>query len=217
MIRINLLPHREMRRQRRKKDFVAMSLVTVVAAAGIALIVALGIHGQIDAQQARNAFITAENAKLDEQIKEIALLRQEIDALKARQYAVENLQRDRTLPVHVMDDLVRHTPEGIQLKQLKTVDRRVTLSGLAQSNERVSGLLRKLANETPYLERPELLEIKAVSLGKPDSKDPKDARRAYEFSLVATIKAPAQDDSLPPARPMAAAPAAVASAPASSR
>ena len=89
MIRINLLPHREMRRERRKKEFVALSLFTVLGAAGIALLVALGIHGQIDSQQARNAFITAENAKLDEQIKEIALLRQEIEALKARQYAVE--------------------------------------------------------------------------------------------------------------------------------
>jgi type IV pilus assembly protein PilN len=103
MIRINLLPHREMRRERRKKDFVRQSVLTVVGAGVIALAVALGINGQIDNQQARNSFIKSENDKLDAQIKEVALLRQEIEALRARQEAVETLQRNRTLPVHVMD------------------------------------------------------------------------------------------------------------------
>jgi len=221
MIRINLLPHREMRRERRKKDFLALSVLTVVAGATIALVVALGINGQIEAQDARNNFIKRENAKLDEQIKEIALLKQEIEALRARQEAVESLQRDRTLPVHVMDELVKHTPEGIQLKQLKQVERRITLNGLAQSNERVSQLLRSLAHDTPWLERPELVEIKAVTLGKPDArgkqKDPASERRVYQFSLNASIKAPASADEKAAARPVAAAPGAVASATAVSR
>lgn len=204
MIRINLLPHREMRRERRKKDFIALTVLCVVLAGSAALLVALGIHQRIDAQQARNEFIKRENAKLDEQIKEIAMLRQEIDSLKARQQAVENLQRDRTLPVHVMDELVKFTPDGIFFRQLKQEERKVSLSGVAQSNERVSNLLRSLAYETPWLERPELVEIKAAPLNKTD---PKDARRAFEFSVNATVKTPAVPEAKPntPAKPVAGA------------
>jgi type IV pilus assembly protein PilN len=204
MIRINLLPHREMRRERRKKDFARQSVLTVAGAGVIALVVALGINGQIDNQQARNSFIKSENDKLDAQIKEVALLKQEIEALRARQEAVETLQRNRTLPVHVMDELVKYTPEGIYFKKLKQENRRVTLTGLAQSNERVSNLLRSLAHDTPWLEHPELVEIKAVNLGKPDGKD---GRRAYEFSLSTTIKAPTADEASEPARPVTTAPA----------
>ena len=204
MIRINLLPHREMRRERRKKEYVRLSVLTAVGACAVALVVAIGINGQIENQQARNNFIKSENVKLDAQIKEIALLRQEIEALRARQEAVETLQRNRTLPVHVMDELVKHTPEGIFYKKLKQDKRVVTLTGVAQSNERVSNLLRNLAHETPWLERPELVEIKATYLGKPDAKD---ARRVYEFSLNTTIKAPAADQPAQPARPVTTAPA----------
>lgn len=193
MIRINLLPHRELRRERRKKDFMAMLVATVIASAGIAAVVALGINGRIEAQQARNDFIKKENEKLDAQVKEIAQLREEIDALRARQLAVENLQRDRTLPVHLMDELVRQTPDGMFFNQLRQIERKVTLTGLSQSNDRVSSLLRNIANETPWLERPELVEIKAITLGKPDAreKDP-NARRVFQFQLHATIKAAEQ-------------------------
>jgi type IV pilus assembly protein PilN len=213
MIRINLLPHREMRRERRKKEFVALSLLTVAAGAAIALVVAFGISGQIDTQQARNNFIKRENDKLDAQIKEIALLKQEIEALRARQEAVETLQSNRTLPVHVMDELVKLTPEGIHFKRLKQENRKVVLTGLAQSNERVSNLLRNLAHETAWLERPELVEIKAVTLGKPDSKD---ARRVYEFSLSATITPSNAEVAAARARPMTSAPAPSAPAPVAS-
>lgn len=192
IVRINLLPHRELRRERRKKDFVAMSLATALAGVGLAVVVALGIAGRIDAQQARNDFIKAENKKLEEQVSEIAQLREEIDSLKSRKTAVENLQSDRTLPVHVLDELVRHTPEGMYFRQLKQVGRKVTLAGFAQSNERVSDLLRSLGNDTPWLERPELLEIKSVTQGKAD-KD-KEARRIFEFSLSASVKAPGKPD-----------------------
>jgi len=204
-IRINLLPHREMRRERRKKDFIALSVLTVVVAGCAAVGVAMGISSQIDAQQARNDFITQENEKLDAQIKEIAQLREEIDGLRARQQAVENLQRDRTVPVHVMDELVKVTPDGIYFRQLKQEERKVVLTGVARSNERVSHLLRGLANDTPWLERPELVEIKAAQLGKPDAKD---ARRVYEFSLNALVKTmPVAEAGKPgsPAKPVAAA------------
>jgi len=213
MIRINLLPHREMRRERRKKDFMGLLVLSLVASGGTALLVALAIGSRIDTQQARNEFIVRENAKLDAQIKEIAQLREEIQALKARQQAVENLQRDRTLPVHVMDELVKHTPDGLIFKQVRQDDRKVSMVGLAQSNERVSNLLRALAKDTPWLERPELVEIKAVQLGRPDAKD-KEARRVYEFSVNAMVKTPAADDPAvsAAARPAAALPQTVAAA-----
>src|SRR5690606_13356296 len=148
------------------------------------------IDGRIDEQRARNDFIRAENAKLDEQIKEIATLRAEIESLRSRQAAVESLQTNRTIPVHLMDELVKHTPEGLYLKSMRQDQRKVTLVGYAQSNERVSDLLRNLANNTPWLERPELLEIKAVQLGNSKSRASTDdtARRLFEFSLNALVR-----------------------------
>ena len=211
-IRINLLPHREMRRERRKKDYVGLLAFVGIGAAAAAVVVALGIDQRIDAQRARNDFIRAENAKLDEQIKEIATLRAEIDALRARQYAVESLQANRTIPVHLMDELVKHTPEGIYLKTMRQDERKITLTGYAQSNDRVSELLRNLANRTPWLERPELVEIKASRVGGPSA--PKDARRVFEFSLNALIKT-TEPQPQGPAPKTTSAPATLAAAGAS--
>ncbi|HMN63531.1 MAG: PilN domain-containing protein [Burkholderiaceae bacterium] len=211
-IRINLLPHREMRRERRKKDYVGLLAFVGIGAAAAAVVVALGIDQRIDAQRARNDFIRAENAKLDEQIKEIATLRAEIDALRARQYAVESLQANRTIPVHLMDELVKHTPEGIYLKTMRQDERKITLTGYAQSNDRVSELLRNLANRTPWLERPELVEIKASRVGGPSA--PKDARRVFEFSLNALIKT-TEPQQRGPAPKTTSAPATLAAAGAS--
>lgn len=196
MIRINLLPHREMRRERRKKDFIGLCVLTAVAAAGVAFLVGVGINQQISIQNERNAFIDSENKKLDLQIKEIATLRQEIDALKARQGAVENLQSDRTLPVHLLDELVKQTPEGIYLKSIKQEDKRVLLTGFAQSNERISELLRNLASGSPWMERPELIEIKAMTLGQANNKE---ARLIFEFSLNTLVKSPSPGDAKQPA------------------
>ena len=219
MIRINLLPHREMRRDRRRKDFIAMAVLFLLLAGALALLVGVGIGGLVDAQEARNEFITQENAKLDTQVKEIALLRDSIDALNARRDAVENLQRDRTLPVRMLDELAKRTPSGIYFRQVRQDDRKVTLIGWAQSNEQVSALMRGLADDSPWLERPELVEIKASDLqagANPAlARLSKDARRIFEFSMTAMIKAAATD----PVRPAAAtapgaAPAPGAAAPA---
>jgi type IV pilus assembly protein PilN len=193
-VRINLLPHREMRRERRKKEFLVFAGAAVLLAALAAFGVGMVIDRQIDSQRARNDFIRAENAKLDTQIREIATLRAEIDGLRARQQAVETLQADRTVPVHLFDELVRQVPEGAFLKSVRQDARKVTLVGLAQSNERISTLLRKLANESAWLERPELLEIRAVPLSAqqpgraPQAQD--DGRRIYEFSMNALIRSP---------------------------
>lgn len=195
-VRINLLPHREMRREGRKKDFLLLLGGTMIGAALVAFAVGMVIDGKIDTQRARNDFIRAENAKLDAQIKEIATLRAEIDALRARQHAVETLQSNRTVPVHLVDELVRQMPEGAFLKSVRQDARKVTLVGMAQSNERISDLLRSLANDSEWLERPELVEIKAVPLGGPQAnrnagRNPAqsaDARRVYEFSVNALLR-----------------------------
>lgn len=187
MIRINLLPHREMRRERRKKDFVGLLVLAAIVSAGVAFLVGVGINQQISAQLARNEFIKAENEKLDGQIKEIATLRTEIEALKARQQAVENLQSDRTTPVHLLDELVKHTPEGIFLKNIKQEDRRVTMQGYAQSQERIADLMRNLLNGAAWLERPDLIESKSVTLGPANSKD---AKTVFEFAMSVMVKVP---------------------------
>jgi len=185
-IRINLLPHREMKRERRKKDFVSLAALVGIAGAVAVFAGGFAINQQISAQQERNAFIVAENAKLDAEIAEIKTLRDEIAALKARQQAVENLQSDRTAPVRLFDELVRLTPEGVYLKQLRQDDLRVTLSGHAQTNERVAELLRNLAERSPLLERPELGEIKEISL--PPTAGSREGRKIYEFSLNTLMK-----------------------------
>lgn len=189
MIRINLLPHREMRRGRRKKDFIALGALTALAAGAVAFIVGMGINRQIDAQAQRNEFIKAENTKLDQQIAEIANLRAEIDALKARQKAVEDLQSDRTTPVHLLDELVKQTPEGIFLKNIKQEDRKLHMQGYAQSQQRIADLMYNLANRASWMERPDLVESKAVALGQPGSKD---VRTVYEFSMSTLIKQPTE-------------------------
>jgi type IV pilus assembly protein PilN len=187
MININLLPHREMRRERRKKEFIGLSTFTAVAAGGVAFLVITTIAQMISSQESRNEFIKKENAALDKQIAEIASLQSEIDALKARQGAVENLQADRTLPVHLLDELVKRVPEGIQLREIKQEDLKVTFSGLAQSQDRVSEVIRQLAYQTPWLEKPELGEIKAIAI---TAEKGKDAKRAFEFKLTALLKRP---------------------------
>lgn len=198
MIKINLLPHREAKRRERKNVFFAMLLLSVVAGGVVVLAVGGYIANNISNQQQRNAFITAENTKLDAQIKEIATLKQEIDALIARQRAVEDLQSDRNQPVYLMDELVRQVPEGIYLKSFKQTGQRVVLTGYAQSNERVSELLRNLSNSSQWLERPDLVEIRAASTGQG-----KDAKRVFDFTVNVGIKRPRDKEPAPAAKNVA--------------
>ena len=135
------------------------ALLGLSAIVGGVIVLAVGgfIANNISDQNLRNTFIKTENTKLDTQIQEIATLKQEIDALKARQQAVEDLQSDRNQPVYLMDELVKQVPEGIYLKALKQSGQRIVLNGYAQSNERVSELLRNLSNNSTWLERPDLV------------------------------------------------------------
>jgi type IV pilus assembly protein PilN len=185
-IRINLLPHRELRRERRKKDFVVLAVL--VAVAGIVTTYAGGvaINQQISNQSDRNGFIKTEITKLESQIGDIASLRDEIAALKARQEAVENLQSDRTVPVHLFDELVRLVPEGLYLRQLKQEGRTISLIGLAQTNERVADFLKRLSESSPWLYKPELTEIKEIALAAGQGQ--KEARTIFEFALNVLVK-----------------------------
>jgi type IV pilus assembly protein PilN len=193
-IRINLLPHREVRRERRKREFLMLAGLVGAAAVAATFAGGVAINQSIAGQEQRNAFISAENAKLDKQIGEIKTLREEIAALRARQQAVENLQSDRTVPVRLFDELVRLSPDGLYLRQLRQDDSRIALVGHAASNERVAELLRNLGERSPWLERPAVGEIK--ELAAPAAPGRKEERKVYEFSLNALIRKPS-----PPAEP----------------
>jgi type IV pilus assembly protein PilN len=189
MAKINLLPHREAKRKLRKQAFFALLALSAILGAATVLAVAGYIASNIANQNQRNEFIKAENVKLDAQIKEIEGLKQEIDALKARQQAVEDLQSDRNQPVYLMDELVKQVPEGVYLRSFKQTGQRVVLNGYAQSNERVSELLRNLGNNSPWLERPDLIEIRSTGIGQG-----KDAKKVYDFTINVGIKRPRDKD-----------------------
>lgn len=130
-------------------------------------------------QQNRNAFLQAEIKVLEGQIKEIASIEDEIASLRARQKAVEDLQSDRNLPVHLLTELVRQLPDGVYITAIKQSGQTISMQGTAQSNERVSELLRNLSSNTPWLAKPELVEITASSVVL----SPRDQRRVSSFNL----------------------------------
>ncbi|GAB2523833.1 PilN domain-containing protein [Simplicispira piscis] len=179
MILINLLPHREAARKRRRENFQA----TMLASALIGLMIAGAIYWwfqmQIEEQQGKNQFLQSEIKLLEGQIKEIATIEEEIAALRARQKAVEDLQSDRNLPVHLLSELVQQLPDGVYITALKQTNQSVALQGMAQSNERVSEMLRNLSNNTPWLSKPELVEIVAANVAL----TPRDQRRVSAFNL----------------------------------
>ena len=182
-IRVNLLPHRAERRERQKKAFYFLTALSLLAGAALVFVVWSVLQGQIAGQRERNEIISAENRKLDLQIREIATLRQEIESLRARQRAVEDLQADRNQPVYLMDELTRQVPEGIYLKSIKQDDKKVNVAGWAASNERVSEFLRNLQSNSKFLERPELVEIRVSGQQQPGVQ-----RRLFDFSLNFTLR-----------------------------
>ena len=193
MIRINLLPHREAKRKLKQKAFVALLTLGGVAGAAVVLMVGGYNARQITVQEQRNAVLTQASAELDKKIAEIKTLKEDIAALQARQQAVEDLQGDRNQPVHLLDELVRQTPEGVTLKSVKQDGQRVTLGGNAQSQERVAELLRNLSGASAWLQMPELTEVKAATpgAGKGESSS---ARKVVEFTLTVSIKRSRDED-----------------------
>lgn len=194
MIRINLLPHREAARKRRQDVFNLSLGVSALAGGVIAGVVYLWLQGQISVQQDQNLILQKEIRVLEGQIKEIAGLEGEIAALRARQQAVEDLQSDRNLPVHLLSELVKQFPDGAYITSMRQENQLVSLQGVAQSNERVSELLRNLANNTPWFTKPELVEIVAgnVTLGA------RDQRRVSNFTIrVRLVRASEAQKALP--------------------
>lgn len=185
MIKINLLPHREERRKQRKLEFYTLLGLSGVAAAVIVMLVGFYNAGQVFIQNQENNVIRAANEKLDEEIKEIATLKEEIDGLKARQQAVEDLQGDRNQPVYLLSELTSQTPEGIYLRSVKQDGQRIVLMGYAQSNERVSDYLNNLATHSEWLNKPDLIVINSTGLGQA-----KDAKKVFDFTINVGIKRP---------------------------
>ncbi len=159
MILINLLPHREEARKRRREIFYVSLAIAALAGGLIAGAVFLGYQSSIALQQAKNAMLKGEIKHLEDQIKDIATLQTEIAALRARQQAVEDLQGDRNMPVNLLNELVKQLPDGVYVTSMRQDNQSVLLTGVSQSNERVSELLRNLGNNSDWLSKPELIEI----------------------------------------------------------
>ena len=178
-LRVNLLPHREERRKAQRKHLGI--LAGMVAALGIAIVVLVHgvIAGYIAVQADRNTFLKKENSSLDKEIEEIKKLQGEIAALLARKQVIERLQTDRAQAVHLLDQLVRQVPDGIYMKSIKQQGQKIFMNGLAQSNARVSTLMRNIGS-SPYLENAVLVEIKAVTVG---------GKRVSEFTMNLNLKA----------------------------
>lgn len=179
MILINLLPHREAARKRKRETFFATLGASALFGGVISGVIFLWYTAQISTQQGKNMLLQTEIKRLEGQIKDIANLQTEIAALRARQQAVEDLQADRNLPVHLLNELVKQLPDGVYVTAMRQDNQTVVLQGMAQSNERVSELLRNLGNNSPWLAKPELIEIVAANV----SLSARDTRRVSSFNV----------------------------------
>lgn len=186
MIRINLLPHREAARKRRKDAFNAMLLLTALVAAAMAAVVWVYYTGKISHQESRNSFLQAENAKLDKKIEEVATLKREIEALRQRKQAVEDLQGDRNLPVHLLNEMVAQTPDGVYVRSMRQNGQAVVINGVAQSQSRVAELLSNLDGQSQWIEKPQLIDIKA----NVEKVSDKISRDVFDFSISITLNKP---------------------------
>ena len=203
MILINLLPHREAARKKRRDIFNVSLGASVFTGGLLAGLVFVWYQAAISVQQGVNTTLKTEITKLEGQIKDIKGLEEEIAALRARQQAVEDLQSDRNLPVHLLTELVNQLPDGVYINKMVQVDQQVTLSGVAQSDERVAEFLYNLTGNTPWFNRPELVEIVAGSVTLPT----KEQKRVSNFTMrVRLVRASeAEKNSTTPAAPLPAA------------
>ena len=178
MIRINLLPHREEKRKARRQQFYSLLGMVTVLGAMIVFLVYTVISGYVSTQESKNEFLKQKIAVLDKEIEQIKRLKEQTQALLARKQVIESLQRDRAEAVRLLSELVKQMPEGVYIRSLRQEGVKISLGGYAQSNARVSTLMRNI-EASPWLENPRLIEIKAVQVDK---------RRLNEFNLEASIK-----------------------------
>jgi type IV pilus assembly protein PilN len=183
MIRINLLPWREARRKAQRKHLAVLGGMVAVLALLVVGAVHLTIAGYISVQTERNAFLKKENTRLDKEIEEIKKLKTEIAALLARKQIIERLQADRAQAVYLLQELVQQVPDGIYLKSIKQTGLKIFLNGYAQSNARVSTLMRNFAG-SPYLEKPDLIQINSAVVNN---------KRVSEFTMNVNLKRQAEE------------------------
>ena len=177
MIRINLLPHRELRRKQQQKEFFIVLGVVVGLGATVWFATHTYLSGQLDEQNGRNTYLEQEIAALDKQIEEIKKVQEQTTALLQRKKIVESLQANRAETVYLLDQLVRQLPDGVYLKSVQQKGSKVAVNGFAQSNARVSTFMRNLES-SPYLEKPSLVEIHAIT---------DKSTRLSEFSLSVSL------------------------------
>ena len=188
-VRINLLPHRELKRATRKREFIFVAAGTLVFALATALLAHTILAGMVESQQNKNKFLKVEIAKVDKEIEEIQRLKEQTASLLARKQIVETLQANRTEAVHLLDQLVRQLPDGIYLKGVKQTADKINLTGYAQSNSRIATLMRNF-DGSPWLTNAELVETKAVQLNN---------LRVNEFSLNVQLRKAPPPDAVKPA------------------
>ncbi|OGV77149.1 MAG: fimbrial protein [Methylotenera sp. RIFCSPLOWO2_02_FULL_45_14] len=180
MIRVNLLPHRQIRREARQREFGLMAIFTAIAASAIVFMGYTVINGQVETQLERNQRLDAAIVKLDKEIADIKDLKDQISAMLERKQVVENLQTNRSQAVVVFDELSRQLPEGMYLKSVKQQGNVITIEGVADTNARVATLVRNF-NTSNWLESPVLIEIKAVTVNNV---------KHNMFTLKVNLKAP---------------------------
>ncbi len=184
MIRINLLPHREEKRQARKKQFITLAAITAGIAAALCAVIWYALSVRLDAEKDRVKYLDSETARLEKVIVEIAKIREETASLLSKKQVVESLQTDRSEAVHLFDQLLKQLPEGLYLHTVKQVGKKVEVIGYAQSNARVSSFMRNIQS-SPYIENPELVVIKAQVVANVS---------ANEFTLKFNLKTSKTDD-----------------------
>lgn len=189
MVRINLLPHREEARKKKQEAFNAMLVLTLLVGLALAGLVWAFYQGRIAQQEDRNRFLQQKNAELDGKIKEVASLKSEIEALRQRKQAVEDLQGDRNLPVHLLNELVAQTPDGVYVTKMTQKDQQVVIDGRAQSQARVAQFLGNLDGkngQSKWIDRPRLIFIKSIQ----EKVSEKVSRDVFEFSMSITLNKP---------------------------
>jgi type IV pilus assembly protein PilN len=184
MIRINLLPHREEKRQARKKQFITLAAITAALAVALCAIIWYALSVRLEAEKERVKYLEGETARLEKLIVEIAKIREETASLLSKKQVVESLQTDRSEAVHLFDQLLKQLPEGLYLHTVKQTGKKVEVIGYAQSNARVSSFMRNIQS-SPYIENPELVVIKAQTVANVS---------ANEFTLKFNLKASKTDD-----------------------